>query len=110
MTNDTYGAPPVGALTAIIGLETDARMANAALDKESAYRCGFNEAKLAAIAAMAAAPAPADDELRELLKEASANALASTAEDGISGMRLEYRRELVQRLDAAIDRLAGGTK
>ncbi|MGJ7508710.1 hypothetical protein [Variovorax sp. GT1P44] len=42
------------ALTAVMSLETDARMANAAIDRESAYRCGFNEAKLAAIAALSA--------------------------------------------------------
>lgn len=43
---------------------------------------------------------------KTLLREARDNCKASIAEDGISGMRKDYRIELEQRLDAAI----GATK
>ena len=40
---------------------------------------------------------------RALLQEARDNAYASIAEEGISQMRYEYRKELVERINAALN-------
>lgn len=59
----------------------------------------------ATLSAPVAQPAVSED-LRELLREARDNAIASTAEEDISADRRAYRRELAERLNAARNALA----